>query len=110
MKPKPKPPQSAPYDTESVLQAVAEKLREILDSMKTHGDGEHPAVVADIARISVALTTTCAELRQSAKARVREISTIPIDQIVAYLRTLPMETRLDIARDLTGADADQGLL
>ncbi len=101
---------TAPYDTKAVLQATAEKLRAVLESMEIHGDGEHPAVVADIARISTALTTTCAEIRQSARSTVREVSSIPLDQIVTYLKTMSMADRADIARDLTGADDLEPLL
>jgi len=98
------------YDTESILRTTAEKLRACLEGMETHGDGEHPAVVADIARISTALTTTCAEIRQHAKAAVREVAAIGVDAIVVYLKTLPMDARKEIARDLAGEDDEAPLL
>lgn len=98
------------YDTESALITTAKKLQGVLKAMETGEEGSHPSIVSDIARISTALTTTCAELRQCAKARAREISTIPIDQIIAFLRTFSDERRADIAREITGADDGEGLL
>ena len=104
-----KSPKTA-YDTESVLRTTADKLSGMLDSIETHGDDEHPSIVADVARIATALTTTCAELRQHAKARVREIASIPLDQIIAYLLTLSEAKRQDIAKQILGTDSEEPLL
>ena len=101
---------STPYDTEETLRATADKLRELLDSVELHGSGEHGSTIADVARISVALTSTCAELRQHSKARSREIAGYPLDQIMAYLRTLPEATKADLAKELSGADREEPLL
>ena len=99
-----------PYDTESALRATADKLQAVLEGMETHDDGEHESTIKHLARISVALTTVCAELRQHEKATTRELSKIPFDRIVAYLKALPMERREDLAKDITNADAEESLL
>lgn len=98
------------YDTETALRATADKLRGMLESIETHGGGEHGSTIRDVARISVALTATCAELRQHAKAAVREIAKIPLDQVVSYLKSLPEQQRIDIARELTNEDAEEPVL
>ena len=98
------------YYTISDLAAAATKLRTALDGFELHGDGEHHAVLADLARISTALTSTCAELRQHSKAATREIAKIPLDLLVEYLKTLPDEKRIEVARQITNADAGEALL
>lgn len=82
----------------------------MLVSIETRDDGEHDSTVKNMARISVAITAACGELRQHAKAAVREVSKIPLDTVITYLKTLRPEQREDIARELTGADADEPLL
>jgi len=102
----------APYDTEGALRATADKLKELLVGAETAEgeDGEHDSTYKHIARLAVALTAVCAELRQHAKARVREVSQISLDQIVSYLKTLPRETKADICQNLSGADDEAPLL
>lgn len=111
-KPKRIAAEAAPYDTESRLRMVADGLSETFESLTSalHGNGEHGSQVADIARISTALTTALAELRQHTKARARELSTVPIDQIVTYLKGLPERTREDICREVSGSDDEEPLL
>lgn len=101
---------STPYDTLGDLQATAAKLREALDGFELHGKGEHPAVMADLARLATALTTVNAEIRQAKKAVVREVSKIPLDALIAYLKSLPKDTKDGVVLEMTGADAMEGLL
>lgn len=101
---------SVDRDPEDNLKAIAAKLRVALDGFELHGDGEHHATLADLARISTALTTTCAEIRQAKKATIREVGKIPLDTILTYLKSLSFEQRDAIARELTGADAEEPLL
>ncbi len=106
----PKVKEQSRFDTREGLQAVAKKLRAVIDGFELHGDGEHPAVLSDLARISTALTTCYAEIRQAQKAEVREVHAIPLETILSYLRTLPESKRHDIAAELTNADAKESLL
>jgi len=98
------------FDTEQCLAETAEKLREVLRSIETHGDGEHQSTIGDIARVATALTTTCAELRQHAKAAARAIADIPLEQLLAHIKTLPEQVRQDFCRDVLGSDDQEPLL
>lgn len=98
------------FDPVELLEARARQLRELLDGIETHGDGEHESTLRSIARLSVALTSVCAELRQNQRHLIREVARIPLDQILGYLKTLPMQQLVEIAKELTNADADEGLL
>lgn len=94
------------YDTGTTLLLTANRLRAMIEAI----DGSHPSSVREIARLSTALITTCSEIRQHAKAAVRELSRIPLEQIVTYLKTLPADQRDAIAREITGSDAEESLL
>jgi len=98
------------FDTEALLRLTVEKLKELLESIELHGDGEHGSTVQDIARVSVAITTACAELRQHSKAQRRQLASYSLDQIVDHLKTLSERQRKDVARELTGADDQEPLL
>lgn len=99
-----------PIETEALLHEVIAKLRECMASIELRGDGEHPATVGNLARISTALISAAAEMRQHEKRRADAVSSIPLDQIVAYLRTLPDVKRRDVCRDVLGSDDELPLL
>lgn len=98
------------FDTASLLRETVEKLRDLLRSVELHGDGEHASTIQDTARISVAITSACGELRQHSKAAKRALASYPTDAIVAYLKTMSTEARAAIADELTGARDNEGLL
>lgn len=103
---------SSNYDTEAKLREVVDGLSATFQSLtdNLHGEGEHPSVVADIARIGTALTSALAELRQHAKADRRALASFSVDQILDHLRTLPITERLEIAETLSGARDGEALL
>lgn len=98
------------FDTESLLRETVEKLRDLLRSVELHGDGEHASTIQDTARISVAITSACAELRQHSKAAKRALASYSTDAIVAHLKALPAEARRLLADELTGARDEESLL
>ncbi len=98
------------FDTETTLVQTATKLRDLLESIDLHGDGEHPSTIQDIARITVALTQCCAELRQNAKARRRELAAYSLDEIRAYLHTLSDKQRRELGEELAGVSREEPLL
>lgn len=99
-----------PYDTEGTLRATADKLKALLDSLELSENGQHGSVIRDVARISGALTATCAELRQAEKARVREVSKIPLETVIDHLKTLPDDKRERVIAALSGVDEETSLL
>lgn len=112
----PKPTEShhepAVYDTEGRLRMVADGLSATFESLTAdlHGNGEHPSAVSDIARIGTALTTTLAELRQHAKIAGRAIESIPIERIVAHLKTLDSEQRGRVCREISDDEDTRSVL
>jgi len=90
-------------DTDGIMSSNVEALRSALESIELHGDGEHKATVQDLARISVALTTACAEVRQQAKARKRELAAYTDDELTDYIRGLPERRREAIITAAQGA-------
>lgn len=101
---------SADFDTEASLRANAIKLQAALDSIELHGDGEHSSTIQELARISVALTGVCAELRQHSKAAQRQLDSFPIAALVERLKGLPDEDRDRIRRELGGEKDEESLL
>ncbi len=97
-------------DTGAELSATVVKLRAILNSIELHGEGEHPSTIQDVARISTALVTACAELRQHAKSARRQLASYTIDQILEHLKSLPEKLRDDVVCELTGSDREESLL
>ena len=98
------------FDTQSLLRETVEKLRDLLRSVELHGDGEHASTIQDTARISVAITSACAELRQHSKAAKRALASYSVEAIMAYLLTMPLAERRELAAELTGARDNEGLL
>jgi hypothetical protein len=67
-------------------------------------------LVSHLAWLTSQLVPIQNEWRQQQKATIREVSKIPLDAVLAYLKTLPMERREAIALELTDADAEEPLL
>jgi hypothetical protein len=98
-------------DTEQTLREIAEKLREAMNSIELHGDGEHDSTISNLCRVTTSLTTTLAELRQHDKAKQRALDEYPTEEILEHLRTRLRESdREEFAMKLSGADAEVGLL
>jgi hypothetical protein len=91
-------------DIEVVLADTLSKLYELLKSIETYGSGEHEATVADIARISTAITTACAEKRQQGRDRRRDLASFLDDELVAHLKTISDRRRTAIVEALSGED------
>jgi len=85
--------------------AVIAKRRAVLPD-----GGFDPELATAAGSLGKVVLAAAAERRQQMKAAIREIAMIPIDQIVSFLKTLPGETRAEIARDLAGSDDEMGLL
>lgn len=103
-------PDDVPRDLDLLMRENVAHLRDLQKSIAVRGDGEHDSTVKNTARISVALTTACAELRQIRKAAHREISRIPLEAIVSYLRTLTEVERQQVALDVSGTSDEEPLL
>ena len=103
------PTASEPRSLES-LQALASSLQALYDGVETHGSGEHAATIAAATALSREIRGVHGELRQLAKAEARAVESIPLDKVVAYLRTLPMKQRAQIAREVSGEQDEDGLL
>lgn len=93
----------ASFDSETMLRATASRLQSILDGI----DNDDPKVAA---RVSTAIAHVHAQIRQLEKAARRDLTRIPLDQVIEHLKTLPDRTRKDIALDITGADSEDPLL
>lgn len=74
------------------------------------GRGFDPEISMACAAITRALTGVRSEHRQHAKALRRELATVPHDEVVAYLRSLPEDKRRDVCREVLGSDDDEPLL
>jgi|SRR6185436_2885063 len=100
-------------DPEFVLRETAENLRKMLAkiaSARCRGPEERSARVKEVARLSTSLNQVCGELRQFAKGRVRALAEYPLDEIVAYLRSLPKQRRDEAFTIAFGADESEPLL
>lgn len=64
----------------------------------------------EVARLSEAMASIAHQARQASKQTTRELRAIPVDQIVAFLKTLPEEQRVDIGRELAGFNDEESLL
>lgn len=74
------------------------------------GRGFDPEISMACAAVSRALTSVRSEQRQHAKAERRAIKDIPLDQIVAHLRSLPESKRRAVCSDILGLDDAEPLL
>lgn len=103
--PAPQPTLLDEYEAElrAQLQVIADRRAET----RLGFDRDMAMATAALCR---ALVSSEGERRQQAKMALREVATIPLEQILAYLRTLAPSIRADIARDLTNADAEEPLL
>lgn len=99
-------------EAETLLLATREKLQEMLDSVEALGEGEgiHDSTVKQVCRLSQAISANAAQLRQYEKTRKRAVASIPLEQIVAHLKTLPQTKRDEVCRAVSGADDDKALL
>ena len=91
-----------------VIDGLSALFKSLTDGL--HGDGEHSSVVQEVCRVGTALSVALGEQRQRTKARHRELAAIPIEMIVAHLKTLPDEARRDVCRDVLGTDNEEGIL
>lgn len=107
-------PAAAPpaYDTEAKLRMLADGFSDtfatILGSLNK--DGVHEWTLKQLARTGTALTSTLAELRQHAKASARAIESLPVEQLVARLKTLDPDQRRNVCRELMEEDAEGPVL
>jgi hypothetical protein len=93
-------------DALETIEACIEKLRGVIRDEPDYDKD----LVSHLAWLTVQVVPIMNELRQQAKQALREVSKIPLDTIIAYLKTLPDEAREGIVRDLTGSDAEEPLL
>lgn len=64
----------------------------------------------EVARLSESLASIAHQARQAAKGQVRAVSQIPLDRIVAYLKTLPEDSLDAVISELSGTRAEESLL
>lgn len=69
-----------------------------------------PDLTGAAASVGKVLIAGAVERRQRVKAHRRELASYSIDDILAYLRGLPEQTRVQLIRDLSGADDNEPLL
>lgn len=103
-------PATEGFDTVTWLRHNARKLQSAIDSVELNGDGEHPATVASLSRLSEALTKVCGELRQHERHALRQLDSYPVEAIVTRLMNLPDDERTKIGRQLLGTDGEESLL
>ncbi len=89
-------------DIDAIMIANVDKLHEALESIELHGAGEHSSTIQEIARISVALTTACAEVRQAQKQRIGKLPDYTDDELVEHLQSLPERRRETITARAMG--------
>jgi hypothetical protein len=89
-----------------VLEGQIAKLKELIEA-STEYDVK---LVSHLAWLTSQLVPIQNEWRQQQKATIREVSKIPIDSVVAYLKTLSMQRREAIAAEIVDADAGEPLL
>ncbi len=99
-----KPREIVVVDQEAMFSSTLAKLYEVLDSIETHGDGEHGSTVADIARISTAIIQACAERRQQQRDHKRSLSLYDDSELVEYIKTLSDRRQAAISAALSDVD------
>jgi hypothetical protein len=103
--------ESTPNLVDQAVLEVEEQLKVIAARRSALAEGGFdPDLAAAAASLAKVLLMSASERRQQAKAAVREVSRIPLEQVLTYLKTLPIDQREDIARELTNADAGEPLL
>jgi hypothetical protein len=88
--------------------------RRVRAQLQTIADAEGAGFDKNAALASAAilrsLVSSEGERRQRAKQEVRTVASIPLDQIIAYLKTLPVDVRDALCRQVNGDGDDEGLL
>ncbi len=105
-----KPPPPGPYDAEGLLRLAADRLRALMDSIQINGAGEHDSTVKNLARTSQAISATCSELRQIAKAHAIAVALVPEIDIIRRLQALPDDRRAAVCREILGTVDDGPVL
>ena len=96
---------------DTVTSEIEAQLAVIARRRATLADGEMDAEMsAAAASLGKVLLAGSAERRQQQKTAAREVAAIPLDELIEHLRSLPLGARMDIARQLTGADDLEPLL
>lgn len=93
-------------DSLETIEACIEKLRAAIENDPDYDKD----LVSHLAWLTVQVVPIMNELRQQAKQAIREVSKIPLDTVITYLKTLPMERRLALAAELADTDAEEPLL
>lgn len=101
------PKQTLLDDCEAEVRAQLELIAKRREETRLGFDRDMAMATAALCR---ALVSSEGERRQQAKMALREVASIPLEQVLAYLRTLAPSIRADLARDLTNADAEEPLL
>lgn len=98
------------FDSESMLRAAAWSMQLDLLALErvtaTEAD-EVEALVKNKSRLGAVISQIHAQLRQREKATERAAKTIPLEMIVAHLKTLDAEKRKHICAEIMGVD-DEG--
>ena len=105
--------ESMPWDLMKTSQQFGMTQTSVLDGRKklTGVDEDpDPKKPKSQARLSVALTATCAELRQHAKGLARSLSSIPLEMIVEHLKAFDADRRESICREILGEEAEGSIL
>lgn len=92
-----------------LIETVIEQLRKRIEGFVTPDDYDQ-ALVSHLAWLTAQTVPVMAELRQQQKAAIREVSKIPLETVIAFLKTLRDDVRESVARDITNADAEEPLL
>ena len=99
---------SPPMDDGEV--EVRAQLELIAERRKERGIGFDRDMAMATAALGRVLVSYESERRQKSKAAIREVASIPLERVIAYLKSLPMSARAEIARDITDSDAEAPLI
>ena len=80
------------------------------ESKKKMGDGEHKSTVMDLTALGRELVRACDSLRQFEKATERAVASIPLELVIAHLKTLDLEKRQHLCMEILGEDDERGIL